>query len=60
MYDQTDAVKSLAQYLRMNPTISETSGPNGGPIPVAVTSAKELTDDQLAGIILAGADTPAV
>ena len=60
MYDQTDAVKSLAQYLRMNPTISETSGPNGGPIPVAVTSAKELTDDQLAGIILAGTDTPAV
>jgi hypothetical protein len=32
----------------------ELAGPNGGPIPVANYSADDLTDDQLAQIILQG------
>lgn len=48
--DKTMLVWLGKQYLNQRDKM-ESSGPNGGPIPVATLSAKDLTDDQLAAIV---------
>lgn len=52
MRDQDAALKNIAQYLGMVIDKREMAGPNGAPIPVANFSAKDLSDNQLAQIIL--------
>lgn len=53
MRDQGEALKNIAQYLRMLVEPKELSGPNGGPIPIAGNvSAKDFTDDQLAAMLV--------
>ena len=53
MRDQDAALTNLAKYLGMLIDRKELSGPNKGPI--AISDAKELTDDQLAAIARLGA-----
>lgn len=52
MRDQDAALKNIAQYLGMLIDKRELAGPGGGVIPVAHYDARDLTDDQLAQIIL--------
>ena len=55
MRDQGEALKNIAQYLKMLVNQSEVSGPGGGPIPIAQNiTADDLTDDQLAQIAARG------
>ena len=52
MRDQDAAINNIARYLGMIIDKRELSGPNGKAIPFANFTAKDLTDDQLAQIIL--------
>ena len=53
MRDQDAALNNIAKYLGMVIDKRELSGPDGKPVPVAYYDAKDLTDDQLAAIIMA-------
>lgn len=53
MRNQDEALKNIAQYLGMLINKSEIAGPHGGPIPMEQVTAKDLTDDELARMILA-------
>jgi phage terminase small subunit len=52
MRDQDAALSNIAKYLGMLIDKRELAGPNGQPIPIAQFSAKDLTDDQLAQVLL--------
>lgn len=54
--DQDAALANISRYLGMTLERKEISGPGGGPVPLAHISAKDLTDDQLAAILLSDAD----
>ena len=56
--DQDAALSNIAKYLGMLIERKELSGPNGGPVPLAHITAEDLTDDQLAAILLADASEP--
>jgi hypothetical protein len=56
MRDQDAALNNIAKYLGMVVDKRELSGPNGQPVPVAHYDAKDLTDDQLAAIIMGEED----
>lgn len=53
MRDQDGALRFLAEYLGLGKKL-EVSGPGGGPIPLAVATPADLSDDQLAAIAAAG------
>lgn len=52
MRDQDAALLNISKYLGMAIDRKELSGPGGGPIPLASLRAEDLTDDQLAAILL--------
>ncbi len=52
MRDQDAALKNIAQYLGMLVDKKELAGPGGGPIVAQNITAKDLTDDQLAAILV--------
>lgn len=56
MRDQDAAVSNISKYLGMLIDKKEVGGPGGGPIPVANITADDLTNDQLAAIILGDGD----
>jgi phage terminase small subunit len=55
MRDQDGAVANISKYLGMLIDRKELSAPGGGPIAVANITADDLTDDQIAAILLGGA-----
>lgn len=52
--DRIKAIELLGRYLGMFTDKTELSGPGGGPIPLAVASVGDLSDDQLAALCSAG------
>ncbi len=52
MRDQDGALNNISKYLGMVVDRKELSGPNGGPVSVANIRAEDLTDDQLAAMIV--------
>jgi phage terminase small subunit len=54
--DRIKAIELLGRYLGMFTDKTELSGPGGGPIPLAVATVGDLTDDQLLALAMAGSD----
>lgn len=51
--DKDAALLNLSRYLGMQVDRKEISGPGGGPVPMAHIMADDLTDDQLAALLMA-------
>jgi hypothetical protein len=52
--DQDAALLNIARYLKMLVDRQELTGANGGPLTMVGVSAAELTDDQLAALLVGG------